>query len=200
MLKSISILITNYLAKNNNSLTKNDLLKIQYSLQVILGNLTKSIIIFTMFLCLKQVPLFLLSFVILNSTRPLMGGIHCKSFNSCLICTIMYFLILLVFSILSPKLNLYFYIAFFIISLIITLAYAPCPNEKRPIKNKKILKILSLISFIFWSILFFTVKNTQVCNCIFLSLFMQIIQLIIINLKGVVFYEKIHSSFFTNVN
>lgn len=200
MLKSISILITNYLAKNNNSLTKNDLLKVQYSLQVILGDLTKFIIIFSIFLYLKQVSLFLISFIILNSIRPLMGGIHCKSFNSCLICTIIYFLILLVFSTLSPKLNTYFYIVFFIISIIIISAYAPCQNGKRPLKNKKILKMLSLISFTIWSILFFTIRNTQVCNCIFLSLLIQIIQLIIINLKGVVFYEKIHSSFFTNVN
>lgn len=200
MIKLISASITKCLEKNNNSLSKSDLLKINYSLQVILGDLTKSIIISLIFLLSNQFPLFLLSFVILNSTRPLMGGIHCKTFNSCLIFSIAYFLIILLFSVSAPKLNTYFYIIFFIISFIITLAYAPCPNEKRPIKNKKILKILSLISFTFWSILFFTIKNTQFCNCIFLSLFMQIIQLITINLKGVVFNEKIHSSFFTNVN
>jgi len=200
MIKSISTLITNYLAKNNNSLTKHDLLKIQYSLQVVLGDLTKFIIIFLLFLCLNQLPLFLLAFVILISTRPLIGGIHCKTFNSCLIWSIMHFLIILLFSTMFPRLNTYFCMVFFVLSFITYFAYAPCNNEKRPIKNKKILKILSLISLTFWCILFFTLRNTQLCNCIFLSLLIQITQLIIINMKGVVSNAKITKLFFSFTN
>lgn len=200
MIKSIANFLTEYLNKNNSSLTKNDLLKIQYSLQVILGDLIKSIIILLIFLFLKQLPSFFLVFVILNSTRPLMGGIHCKTFNSCLIFSISYFIVIMLFSTLSPKLNTSFYIIFFIISFIITLAYAPCRNEKRPIKNKKILKILSLISLSFWCMLFFILRNTQLCNCIFLSLLIQIIQLIIINMKGVISNAKITKLFFSFTN
>ncbi|KJZ82860.1 MULTISPECIES: accessory gene regulator B family protein [Clostridium] len=200
MIKSVSTFITECLRKNNNSLTEKDFLKIQYSLQVILGDLIKSIIIFLIFLFLKQLPLFFLIFIILNSTRPLMGGIHCKTFNSCLIFSISYFIVIMLFSTLSPKLNTCFYIIFFIISFIITLAYAPCRNEKRPIKNKKILKILSLISLTFWCMLFFMLRNTQLCNCIFLSLLIQIIQLIIVNMKGVVSNAKITKLFFNFTN
>ena len=200
MIKSLSTFITECLRKNNNSLTEKDFLKIQYSLQVILGDLIKSIIIFLIFLFLKQLPLFFLIFIILNSTRPLMGGIHCKTFNSCLIFGISYFIVIMLFSTLSPKLNTCFYIIFFIISFIITLAYAPCRNEKRPIKNKKILKILSLISLTFWCMLFFMLRNTQLCNCIFLSLLIQIIQLIIVNMKGVVSNAKITKLFFNFTN
>lgn len=200
MVKSLATFLTKYLSKNNSSLTEKDLLKIEYSLQVLLGDSTKFIIIFLIFFFLKQVPLFLLSFVILNSTRTLMGGIHCKTFNSCLICSIIYFLTIALFSILSPKLNMYFYIIFFIISFIITFIYAPCRNEKRPIKNKKILKILSLISLTFWCVLFFTLRNTQICNCIFLSLLLDVIQMIIINLKGVVSNAKITKHFFSLTN
>ncbi|MBS6561220.1 MAG: accessory gene regulator B family protein [Clostridiales bacterium] len=108
--------------------------------QFLISSIEKRIIIFLIFLFLKQLPLFFLIFIILNSTRPLMGGIHCKTFNSCLIFSISYFIVIMLFSTLSPKLNTCFYIIFFIISFIITLAYAPCRNEKRPIKNKKILK------------------------------------------------------------
>lgn len=200
MITSLSTLITEYLGKNNNSLTGKDILKIKYSLQVILGDLTKSIVILSIFLFLKQLPLFFLIFVIMNSTRIFMGGVHCKAFNSCLICSIIYFLIILLFSTLCPRLNIYFYITFFIISFIITLIYAPGPNEKRPIKNKKILKILSLISFTFWCILFFKLKNIQVCNCIFLSLSLEVIQVIIINLKGGVSNAKITKHFFNFTN
>jgi len=200
MITSLSTLVTEYLGKNDSSLTEKDLLKIQYSLQVILGDLTKSIIMFLIFLFLKQLPLFFLIFVILNSTRTLMGGIHCKTFNSCLICSIIYFLIISLFSTLCPKLNTYFCVVFFMVSFIITVAYAPCRNEKRPTKNKNILKILSLISLTFWCTLFFTLRNTQICNCIFLSLLFQIIQLIIINVKGVVFNAKITKLFFSFTN
>lgn len=200
MIKSLAAFITEYVRKNDNLLTETDLLKIDYSLQVILGDLTKFIVIFSIFLFLKQVPLFFLIFIILNSTRPLIGGIHCKTFNSCLIVSIIYFTIIMLFSILSPKLSTYFYIIFFIISFLITFAYAPCPNEKRPIKNKKILKILSLISLTFWCILFFTLINTQICNCIFLSLLIQIIQLIIFNLKGVASNAEITKLFFSFTN
>ncbi|WP_238861398.1 accessory gene regulator B family protein [Clostridium sp. YIM B02569] len=200
MIESIANFLTEYLNNNNSSLTKSDLLKIQYSLQVILGDICKSAVLLLTFLFLKQLYLFFLIFVILNSTRPLMGGIHCKTFKSCLICSIMYFIVIMLFSTLSPKLNIYFYIVFFIISFIITLAYAPCRNEKRPIKNKKILKILSLISLTFWCILFFTLRNTQLCNCIFLSLLLQIIQLIIVNMRGVVSNAKINKSVFNFIN
>lgn len=199
MIKRLSTIISKYLEENNNSLTKKDILKIQYTLEVILGDLTKLIIIFLIFLALKQVPFFLLSFVMLISTRPLGGGIHCKTFTSCLLVSIAYFITVLLFSILSPKFNTNFYIVFFILSFIITLAYAPCHNEKRPIKNKATLKILSLISLTFWTIVFFKLYNLQICNCIFVSILIQIIQVIISNMKGVVLNDKIYKLFFSRI-
>ena len=196
MIKSLSTIISRYLEKNNNSLNKNDLLKIQYTLEAIFSDLTKFMIIFLIFLLLKEVPLFLLSFIILNSTRPLLGGIHCKTYYGCLICSILYFIIILLFSKLSPRLNINFYMIFFTISFIITLIFAPCPNEKRPVKNKTTLKTLSLISLTFWIILFFNLSTLQICNCIVISIFLQIIQIIIINMKGVVFNDRSNKTFF----
>lgn len=200
MIKTLSNLISEYLQKNNSSLTKTDLLKIQYTLEVILGNIVDFIVVFLIFLILNEVPLFLISYVILASIRPIMGGVHCKTFISCLLVTTMYFIIVMVFSKLSPRLDNSFYIIFFIISFIITLAYAPCPNEKRPIKNKATLRILSLISLTFWGILFFKLSNIQICNCIFLTILIQIIQIIIINTKGVVSNAKIYKHFFSHTS
>lgn len=198
MIKTLSNLISEYLQKNNSSLTKTDLLKIQYTLEVILGDLSKFIIILLIFLTLNQVPLFVLSFIILISIRPLGGGIHCKTFGSCLIVSIMYFIIIALFSTFSTKWDINFYIVFFIISFIITLAYAPCPNEKRPINNKATLKIFSLISLTFWVILFFKLTNIQISNCIFVSILFQIVQIIIVNIKGVVLNAKIYKHFFSH--
>lgn len=170
-----------------------------YTLQVILGDSSKLILIFLIFLYLHQLPLFFLSFVILNSTRPLMGGLHCKTYTGCLLVSILYFISIMIFSILAPKFNMYFCTIFFVISSIITAKYAPCPNEKRPIKNKEKLKILSLISITFWMILFFYFTNIQISNCIFVSLFFQVIQLLIYNAKGVVSNAKINKHFFSHI-
>jgi len=195
MIKYIANLISEYLETNNSSLTKYDLLKIQYSLQVILGELFKFTILLLIFFSLNEVPLFLFSFVILLSIRPFLGGIHCKTFNSCLIFSIIHFMIVLSFSKICSKLDIQVYIVFFIISFIVALAFAPCRNEKRPLKNKVILKILSLISLIFWGALFFKLSNIQICNCIFVSILLQIIQVIIINMKGDFFNAKTYKLF-----
>lgn len=203
MVKSLSSSITEYLGKNNSSLTKTDLLKINYALQVVLGDSTKLIILLLIFLYLKQLPVFFLSFAILTSTRPFGGGLHCKTFLSCLVVSIIYFISVMLFSTFFVKLSIYFYIVFFTISFIILIKYAPCPNEKRPIQNKERLKVLSLISLTFWMIVFFIffVKfaNIQICNCILACLFIQVFQLIIYNIKGVIFNAKIYKFFFSNI-
>ena len=196
MIKQLSTIISLYLEGNNSSLTKKDVLKIQYTLESILSDLTKFIIIFLIFLFLKELPLFLLSFIILNSTRPLLGGIHCKTYYGCLICSTLYFIIILLFAKLCPNLNTNFYMVFFILSLIIAFIFAPCHNEKRPVKNKATLKMLSLISLTFWIILFFNQSNLQISNCIVISIFLEIVQVIIINMKGVVFDAKNNKAIF----
>lgn len=196
MIKSLSTCITEYLSKKNTSLNERDILKIKYTLEVILGDLSKFMIIFTIFLILKEIPLFLFSFIILNSIRPLVGGMHCKTYSSCLFISLLYFLTILLFSNLFEGFNISFYIAFFMLTFIIVLTFAPCRNEKRPLKNKATLKILSLISLAFWCILFFTSSNLKICNCIFASILFQIIQIIIINIKGGNFNGKIYKRLF----
>lgn len=199
MIKRLSTIAAKYLGDKNDSLREKDILKIKYTLEVILGDLIKFIIIFLMFIFLKEISLFLLAFIILISTRPLGGGIHCKIFSSCLIFSILYFLIVVLGSSFFPKLNINFYIIFFMVSFIITMALAPCHNEKRPIKNRATLKILSLISLTFWSILYFNISNVLIGNCIFISILLQIIQVIIVSIKGVVVNAKIYKLFFSHI-
>ncbi|WP_271813433.1 accessory gene regulator B family protein [Clostridium beijerinckii] len=197
MIKLISTFITKCLEENNSSLIKTDLLKIQYTLEVILGNLFDFIVLLLIFLSLNKIPILLLSYVILISIRPFMGGTHCKTFISCLLVTIMYFIIVMLFTTLAPKLSNSFYIFLFTISFIIVVAYAPCPNKKRPVKNKATLKIISLISLTFWIVVFFNLSNIQLCNCIFITILLQILQIIIINTKGVISNAKIYKHFFS---
>ena len=199
MIKLISNSISEYLGKNNNSLSEKDLLKINYTLQVILGDISKIIIIFLIFLTLGLSELFFLSSFFLISTRLLAGGIHCKTYFSCLICSIIYFLIMILYALFAPEFNVTFYIIFAIVSLMITALYAPCPNEKRPIKNKTTSKILSLISLTFWFVLFFKLSNIQFCNCIFAGIFLQVIQILYFKFKGVVSNAKIYKHIFSSI-
>lgn len=199
MIKSISTIVTEYLGKKNSSLSLTDLMKIDYAIQMILGDLAKLTIISLIFILLNQFPLFLFSYAILFSTRPLAGGIHCKSFIGCLSSSLLHFVIVLIFSILLPRLNTNYYVTFFIISLIIIWRYAPCINTKKPIKNKVRLKILSLIAFTFWIIIFFNLSDVKMSNCILASILLQIVQLIILNIKGVVSNAKIYKLFVSHI-
>lgn len=199
MIQSLSIKISQYLGEKNSSLTKKDILKIQYALEVVVGDLSKLLIIFLIFSMLHELKLFFLIYGILITTRSFMGGVHCKTYNSCLIWSTIYFIVIMLYSKLIPYFNIKFYIVSVMIFFIITLLYAPCPNEKRPSKHNGILKILSLISLSFWSILLFKISNIQICNCIFISLLLVIAQVIYINFKGVVFNAKIYKHFFSRI-
>lgn len=199
MIKSLSTKISQYLEGKNSSLSKKDILKIQYALEVLIGDFSKLLIIFLIFFILHELKLFFLIYCILITTRSFMGGVHCKTYNSCLVWSTIYFIGIMLYSSLTPYFNIKFYIASIIIFFIITLLYAPCPNEKRPSKHNGILKILSLISLSFWSILFFKIPNIQICNCIFISLFLVISQITYINFKGVVFNAKIYKYFFSRI-
>lgn len=199
MIKSVSTIITEYLHKNNSSLSLTDLMKIDYVIQMILGDLSKLILISLIFISLNQFPLFLFSYIILFSTRPLAGGIHCKTFIGCLASSILHFVIVVIISILLPRLNTYYYLAFFIISLLIIGIYAPCINIKKKTKNKTKLKIFSLISFTFWIIIFFNLSDLKMSNCILVSTLIQISQLIILNIKGVVSNAKNYKLFTSHI-
>ena len=179
MIKTLSDILVKKLKKKNDLLTEKDLLKINYSLQVIIGDITKFIILICIFLYLKRLKLFIISFLVFISLRLLAGGRHYRTYIVCLLATIFYFLFIIVLSGLFPKINEINYLVVYIMSFIIMLIYAPCSNIKRPIKNKKILKIISLIVLIFWIIIFDIIPDVSIRNCIFFSIISQSIQLLL---------------------
>ena len=200
MIEWISRRITKYFKDNNSLLTEQDLLKINYSLQVIIGDIVKLIIIFCLFFLLNELPIFALSLIILITTRPLLGGIHCKTFNKCLFVSIIYFFIILLYSKCYLEFSNKFYILMFVIEFIIIFTYAPCRNKKRPIGNRLWLKIFSLISLSCWAIIFFRSSNVYIRNCIYISVLFQVIQIIIINGKVGIQNAKIYKYFLKYIN
>ncbi|OOB76499.1 MULTISPECIES: accessory gene regulator ArgB-like protein [Clostridium] len=193
MLNKITLQITNYIKLNGNIKDQRDLDRINYSLQVILGDLLKIIILICMFLSLSRIKYFLFSLLILSSMRTFLGGYHCKTFTTCFCFSLVFFLITSFVGPMIPKLSNNIYYIISLINILIVVLYAPFPNIKRPIKTKKRrqnLKLLSIFSLIFWtSLLCFKVKNTSYINCGFLSLMLQTYQKILF-VKGDIQHEK----------
>lgn len=173
------------LIKENSSIShEDDLAKINYGFQVLLGESLKIIIIITLFSIIGSLKYLLFSMCILFTTRPFMGGYHAKSFMRCLIGSIMYFAITTLVAPKLPVLDLWIYYVISILLFLIVYKKAPFPNKIRPRKNEKrrqASRKRAIFSVIFWFIilLFFINKNTYL-NCGFLTLIFQTIQIFFI--------------------
>lgn len=193
MLNKITTQITNHIKNNSNIKSIDDLEKINYSLQAILGDVFKFIILTLIFLVLGKVNYFLFSVLILFSTRFFIGGYHCKTLTNCLLTSLLIFIITSLLGTMLPKFPYPIYWIISLVSMMIVIIYAPFPNVKRPIKSKKrrqILKLLSIFSLILWlGILIFKIDNFQYLNCGFLTIILEVIQ-VIPTMKGVNIHEN----------
>ncbi|MFR8041410.1 MAG: accessory gene regulator B family protein [Clostridium butyricum] len=188
MIEKLSYCISKYIKNNNEALDQNDFLKLIYVIQVIFTDTIILLLLFIFFGMLGKLFIFSLALIILVTLRPFMGGIHFNSLVSCTLVTIIHFSLIVFFSDIFPRYNNYIYVVIFLFSIILVLIYAPLPNKKRRIKNLIKLKIISLISLSFWISIFFYIKSLYICNTIFLSIILQSIQIIIINIEEC-FYE-----------
>lgn len=188
MINKVALKITDYIQKNGNIKNTDDLEKINYSLQAIFNESFKIVILIIIFYILGKINYFLFSVLILFSIRIFAGGYHCNTTMKCLLFSILLFLITCLIGPILPKVNslVYYIIAF--LSIFIVILRTPYPNKNRPIKNKKrkrIFKIISTFFTIFWvCILLFYIKDITYLNCGFLTIVLQVIQLIYIK-KGV---------------
>lgn len=132
----------NYLCKEFD-LTDIEKLKLKYSLDVLLLDVSKIIILFTLFYIIGEARNFLYSVFALFLIRPLTGGFHFKTYISCLIFTSLFFLCVII---LNRIISLDYYAVYMMISsCIVILGIAPIINENRPSyseSKKSILKYL----------------------------------------------------------
>ena len=128
MISKLAYKITEYIKQNSDIFDCNDIERINYSLQVILDESFKLITLTTVFLCLGKLNYFLSSLLIFLSIRIFAGGYHAKTTLSCLISSILIFLITSYFCILLPKFYIAVYFLISFISLLIAIIYALFPN------------------------------------------------------------------------
>ncbi len=104
--------------------------KLNFSLNLLYAELSKSAILITIFSILGQGWEFICANVALFFIRPITGGLHFKTYKGCLFFTLTFFSVALF---LYNKISLKSYGSYLLLlSAIITLIYAPINNPNRP--------------------------------------------------------------------
>lgn len=182
MLKNLSYKLTCYIENNSDIKSNDDLEKINYSIQAILNETFKIIVLTILFSSLGKINYFLFSIIILFSIRIFSGGRHADTTLKCLLWSTLFFLITSLAAPMMPRLNIFIYYTMSLLSIIIVYLSSPYPNSKRPIKNKKRrwhLRFISTFFITFWVIiLLFFINNTAYLNCGFITILLQILQLV----------------------
>lgn len=182
MIMNLALKLTSFIEKNSDIKNNDDLERINYSIQTILSETFKIVILIILFLVLGKINYFLFSMAILFSIRIFSGGCHSNTTIKCLLWSSLFFLITSLIGPFIPKLNILVYYTAALFSITVIFIKSPCPNKNRPIKIQKrrwYYKFISTFFMIFWLIiLFFFIKNSTYLNCGFLTILLQILQLI----------------------
>ncbi|AJA48571.1 accessory gene regulator B [Clostridium pasteurianum DSM 525 = ATCC 6013] len=184
MINKCAFKITEYIKYNSDISNSDDLDKINYVLQVILGELFKIIILILVFSILGRLHYFLFSMIVLISTRIFIGGYHCKTTLRCLLSSAFFFIITSLIVSSFSNVNALVYYGISILSILIIILYAPFPNFKRPVKTEKRrynLKLISVFSVLTWiCILLFKVDNPSYLNCGFSTILLEVLQIFLL--------------------
>ena len=158
---------------------------VHYGLETIYILITKTI--FITFISLffgitKEMYIFIFFFAIL---RIFACGLHMSTSLQCTTFSSIMFIILPI-TCKHINLSIYIHLLFFTITIIIFYIYSPADTIKKPlinIKKRKKLKFQSLLIVLIYLIIFFTIKNTYITNCISISLIAESIMILPITYK-----------------
>lgn len=182
MIDKLALQITSIICTEAYNNTK-DRARIQYGLNVILGEGFKIIFLVMFFNIIHYQKYFYLSLLILLSTRLFSGGVHVKGTLNCLFLTTLMFICTSVLAPLMPRLPLTCYLLVGIASFMIVLVRAPICSVRRPIKdtNKKLqCKFTAALFVALWTIILLFFKDISYVNCGFSTILLQNIQLVLV--------------------
>lgn len=164
--------------------------KLRYSLEVILGELSKSLLLFLFFSLFKAQWDALFCMVTLSALRSYTGGLHFKTYSTCLLVTGFFIGVVIGFQHFIPISHNLFTISFIFTFLVISF-FAPITSKNRPNYSKKKrmkFKITALLVLTSYFVLFVVTKESTIFSLAIWVAILQSIQLIIT--KGVQYYEK----------
>ena len=155
---------------------------IRYSLQAILWELEKTVILLLLFTLMGHPDYFLITLITLLSIRVNVGGYHAQTSLGCFIYTfLMFFMSIMVLPLIS--LNNIGIISISVFSLFVTILAAPiCSPEKEAIQGKEKdfnKKLISLFITFIWLVLVYIFKSHTYAPPVLWMIFLQNAQLLL---------------------
>lgn len=154
--------------KSNTSTSDEDAEKIYYGLQVIMMDISKSIILLGTAYFLGIFKYTLIAFLVFAILRSFASGVHANSTLQCILVNYILFIGNVYWSLFLP-LNTTAQSIILLISLALVFLYAPGDTEERPLVSKKLrkqLKFKSLLIVVIFFILIFIIQNHIYTNLI----------------------------------
>lgn len=154
---------------------------INYGLQLMLGEIPKTLIIIALAAVLHVLDLTILTLVVMLPYRTTSGGVHLHTHIGCIIATSVFYIGNAIMSKYIVLNALYQYVITAIVwvfSMIMIKLYAPADTEAVPIlraKERKIKKILSYIIMSVTLIASLVIKNTAISNILLFGVLLQTI-------------------------
>ena len=166
-------------AEENMTVTKFELAKLRFMLEVIFYNTAEILVIFIFFAIIGKIPEFLVSAIVLVSVRVFTGGFHFRKYRYCFLLSFAVFaLIILVL----PNVTHIFGImeGMLLATLIIIFAIAPVSkrNAAHPEERNFRMKIIAIVITLIYSVLLFFLRDHSFASIVVWALFLQAIQLI----------------------
>ncbi len=182
MIEKICIALTNKIRKEMPEIDDERAEVINYGLQLVLGEIPKIFLIFTISYVLGVFKLTLLSFLFILPYRSVSGGTHLHTHIGCIIATSVFYIGNAIISqYLVWGTDLIKYITVFLIwafSIIMVKKYAPADTQDVPILRKKERKTKKALSFAAMTItlsLGLIIKNNTISNLLIIGTLLQTI-------------------------
>ena len=182
MIEKICNKLTNKIRKKMPEVDDERAEVINYGLQLVIGEIPKTLIIIVIAWMLGVLKLTILGLLFILPYRTVSGGVHLKTHIGCIVATSLFYVgnaFLSKTIVIEPTFIKYLIIALvWVFSMIMIKLYAPADTEEVPIlrrKERKIKKILSYIVLTLTLVVSVFIKNSVYSNLlIFGSLFQTI--------------------------
>ena len=154
---------------------------INYGLQLLIGEIPKTLIIIGIAWILGVLDLTILALILMLPYRTASGGVHLKTHIGCIIATSVFYIgnaILSKYLIIEKTIQYILVGVIWIPSMLIIKLYAPADTEAVPILRKKERKIKKILSYITMSaslIIALLINNTVISNILIFGTLFQTI-------------------------
>lgn len=131
--------------QEDSSLTRLQLVKIQYGIECFLYESSKAIFFLILSFIFSLVPEYLTSLALLYAVRPAVGGFHARTNLACFITSFFFFAAVISLS-KAVSISNVSMIVIIVLSAVLAVMLAPIEHPNKPIKSDKTRKMLKLVS------------------------------------------------------